>query len=109
MAYTEYKGNGQNNYGWNLTWEATGKFPIVAKRIWSTLADAQAYIDNASDTACIGLQLSVVQDPNEENNGIYFVKSIGDGTNPGVLEKSSGGSKATIDYDEETETLTLTL
>lgn len=93
MAYTEHKTATQVNYGWNLSWEATGKFPIIAKRIWKTLADAQAYVDDPNGTACEGLVLSVINDPTASNNGVYFVQSIGDGTNAGVLVKQGGASE----------------
>lgn len=93
MAYTEHKTTGQVNYGWNLTWEATGKFPIIAKRIWKTLADAQGYVDDPSGTACEGLVLSVINDPTPSNNGVYFVQSIGNGTTAGVLVKQGGASE----------------
>lgn len=93
MAYSEYKTGSQVNYGWNLSWEATGKFPIIAKRIWKTLADAQGYVDDPNGTACAGLVLSVINDPNASNNGVYFVQSIGDGTTAGVLVKQGGASE----------------
>ena len=35
----------QNNYGWGLTLNMTGKAPAVSKRIFDTLADAQAFAD----------------------------------------------------------------
>lgn len=93
MAYTEHKTTAQVNYGWNLTWEATGKFPIIAKRIWKTLADAQGYVDDPDSTACEGLVLSVINDPTPSNNGVYFVQSIGNGTTAGVLVKQGGASE----------------
>lgn len=93
MAYTEHKTTAQVNYGWNLTWEATGKFPIIAKRIWKTLADAQGYVDDPKGTATEGLILSVINDPTPANNGVYFVASIGDGTTAGVLVKQGGASE----------------
>ncbi len=93
MAYNEHKTTDQVNYGWNLTWEATGKFPIIAKRIWKTLADAQGYVDDPKSTAVEGLVLSVINDPVASNNGVYFVASIGDGTKAGVLVKQGGASE----------------
>ena len=91
----EYKTDKQVNYGFGLSFEATGKAPVIAKRIWATLADAQAYVNEKTDTAIAGLQLSVINDPIESNNGIYFVKSVGNGTDPGVLDKIGGSSVAT--------------
>lgn len=84
MAYVEFKTEKQVNYGWNLTWNPTGKFPIIAKRAFLTLKDAQNYVDDPKDTACEGLVLSVFKD--NDNNGIYLVSSVGDGTNAGKLE-----------------------
>lgn len=90
MAYNEYKTSSQVNYGWNLTWEATGKFPIIAKRSFETLADAQGYVDDTAGTACPGLILAVFND--DKNNGIYLVQSVGDGTNAGVLVPAGQGA-----------------
>ena len=64
----------------------TGKAPAIAQRIFETLSDAQAYADDVNDSAVAGLQLSVINDEDSSKNGVYFVKSIGDGTNPAVLE-----------------------
>jgi hypothetical protein len=78
----------------------TGKAPAIAKRIFETLVDAQAYVDDINDSAVAGLQLSVINDIDSSKNGIYFVKSIGDGINPGVLElvgKEFVSTEGTID------------
>lgn len=98
----EYKTDAQVNYGWGLSLNMTGKAPAVSKRIFKTLADAQAYVNDANDSAIEGLRLSVIADTNERNNGVYFVKSIGtaDGT-AGVLEKLGASPALTADtYDE---------
>ena len=87
----EFKTGAQVNYGWNLTWEATGKFPIIAKRAFKKLADAQAYIDDPTQTACEGLILAVFNDV-EKNNGIYLVQSVGTSTAAGVLVKAGSGT-----------------
>lgn len=81
----EHKTEQQNNYGWNLTWNATGKFPIIAKRIWKTKADLEAWVNDASDTAVEGLITGVYNDG--ENNGVYFVQTIGDGITNGSVIK----------------------
>lgn len=83
----EYKTEKQVNYGWGLSLNMTGKAPAIAKRIFETLSDAQAYADDVNDSAIAGLQLSVINDVDSSRNGIYFVKSIGDGTNSAVLEQ----------------------
>lgn len=68
----------QNNKPWTLTWKASGRYPIVADRIFATLADAQAYVDDTSATASAtgGLVLSVISDSVAKNNGVYYVKSV---------------------------------
>lgn len=88
----EYKTEKQVNYGWGLSLNMTGKAPAIAKRIFETLADAQAYADDVNDSAIAGLQLSVINDADSSRNGIYFVKSIGDGTNSAVLELVGKGT-----------------
>ena len=72
----EYKTEKQVNYGWGLSLNMTGKAPAIAKRIFETLSDAQAYADDINDSAIAGLQLSVINDSDSSRNGIYFVKSI---------------------------------
>ena len=74
----------QQNYGWGLTLNMTGKAPAVAKRIFNTLTDAQAYADDVKDSAIEGLVLSVVADG--DKNGVYFVQSI----------KTSGSTKSAV-------------
>lgn len=88
----EHKTEKQVNYGWGLSLNMTGKAPAIAKRIFETLADAQAYADDVNDSAIAGLQLSVINDSDLSKNGIYFVKSIGDGTNSAVLEQVGKGT-----------------
>ena len=102
----EYKTDLQKNYGWGLTLNMTGKAPAVSKRIFKTLADAQAYVDDAKDSAIEGLRLSVIADTNERNNGVYFVKSIGtvEGT-AGVLEKLGASPALTAKTYEEAQNL----
>ena len=70
----EKKFDAQVNYGWGLSLNMTGKAPAVAKRIFNTLSDAQAYADDFNDSAIEGLVLSVVADG--DKNGVYFVQSI---------------------------------
>ena len=93
----EYITDKQKNYGWGLSLNMTGKAPAIAKRIFKTLADAQSYADDVNDSAIAGLQLSVISDSDSSKNGIYFVRSIGDGTNPAVLELVGSGT-GSIDF-----------
>ena len=70
-----YQTEAQSNYGFGLTLNATGKAPIIAKRIWNTLKNVQDYVDDVNDSAIPGLKMSVVEDG--ENNGMYWVDSVG--------------------------------
>lgn len=90
----EYKTGVQVNYGFGLSFEASGKAPVIAKRIWETLADAQAYVDSATDTAIAGLQLTVINDTDASKNGVYFVKEAAgeNGKTAGVLIKLTQGA-----------------
>lgn len=74
----EYITNGQSNYGWSLTWDAAGRYPIVAKRRFATLADAQAFVDDISATATAteGLIIAVFKDSVAKNNGVYYIESV---------------------------------
>lgn len=98
----EYKTEKQVNYGWGLSLDMTGKAPAIAKRIFNTLADAQAYADDINDSAIAGLQLSVINDADSSKNGIYFVKSIGDGVSSAILEQIGKGSTSggSVDLSE---------
>lgn len=82
MANYEYEFNDQTNYGWTKTFDMTKKAPVISKRIFRTLSEAQEYIDNPDDSAVPGIILSVIQD--NSNNGSYFVESVGylNGTSP---------------------------
>lgn len=90
----EYKTGVQVNYGFGLSFEASGKAPVIAKRIWETLADAQAYVDSSTDTAIAGLQLTVINDTDASKNGVYFVKEAAgeNGKTVGVLVKLAQGA-----------------
>lgn len=97
----------QSNMSWTITWKAAGRYPIVADRIYDTLADAQAYVDDLSATASAvpGLVLSVVNDG--ENNGIYFVQSIATENASGVLVKAGTAEKLSAsNYAEAVEAAT---
>ena len=87
----EYKTDKQVNYGFGLSFEATGKAPVVAKRIWGTLADAQAYVDSSTDTAIAGLQLAVIKDTDPSKNGVYFVQAAA-----GENGKTKGDRKSVV-------------
>lgn len=95
MTMAEYTFPKQSNYGWGLTFNMTGKAPIVNKRIFATLADAQAFVDDVDDSAIEGLILSVIADG--DNNGAYFVENIHDDEHStGTLKKIGGDSSTDI-------------
>jgi hypothetical protein len=99
----------QNNYGWGLTLNMTGKAPAISKRIFDTLADAQAFADDYKDTAIEGLVLTVVAD-DEAKNGVYYIKSIktsADGE-PAVLVKAGDTDMAKVEQYVGEEVLKLT-
>lgn len=66
-----------NNTTWPLTFKASDRFPIVANRVFATLANAQAYVNDTEvgASAYPGIVLTVVQDT-PEKNGVYYVKSV---------------------------------
>lgn len=66
----------QSNYGFGLTFNATGKAPLIAKRIFSTYADAEGYALDEKDSAVPGLMLTVIADSDPLKNGLYFVKAV---------------------------------
>lgn len=76
MADIDKNFTGMAKYGWPLTFQMTGKFPLLAKRIFPTKSAAEAYINDLNDTAIPGIILTVVDDTTESNNGAYFVKSV---------------------------------
>lgn len=110
-----YQTEAQNNYGFGLTLNATGKAPIIAKRIWDTLESAQDYVDDVNDSAIPGLKMSVVGD--DGNNGVYWVSSIGTNSvgtegeegyvaaNPGVLKRLAFSDEITELGDSITSSL----
>lgn len=75
----EYKTKFQSNLNWGETFRMVKKAPAVANRIFATLADATAYVNDLRDSATEGIRITVLSDSTESNNGVYYVKSIGDG------------------------------
>lgn len=90
----EYKTNKQVNYGFPLTFNASGKFPIIAKRIWNTYEDALDWVNDVNEAAVAGLQLSVINDEDPKKNGVYFVAKIGTGSDDAELVKVGDGAGA---------------
>ena len=106
MADIDKNFNGMTKYGWPLTFQMTGKFPLLAKRIFPTKSAAEAYINDLNDTAIPGIILTVVEDTTESNNGAYFVKSVktSEGGDNGLLVKM--GSETVSDLQALTQRVT---
>lgn len=77
--FNEYKTAVQSNYSYPESFNATFKAPVIAKRIWATYADALGWINDPKDNAVVGLQISIINDPDHNKNGIYMVTKIGEG------------------------------
>ena len=63
----------QTNLGWTFAFEANGKYPMIANRIFATKAGAETFI-NTNATAIPGLILRVIEDTTAANNGPYLVE-----------------------------------
>ena len=64
-----------NLFGWGQSINATGKFPLIAKRVWKTYADMLAFVSDTSDVCPAGVVLTVINDTDAKKNGAYFVAS----------------------------------
>lgn len=82
----EYKTKLQSNVNWLETFKMGRKAPAVANRIFMTLQEAEDYVNDLNDSATEGIRISVIGDSQNDNNGLYYVKSIGDGTEEGKGE-----------------------
>ena len=78
MAWLDEKNKftSQTNLGWTFAFEANGKYPMIANRIFATKAGAEAFIGDttANATAIPGLILRVIEDSTVANNGAYLVE-----------------------------------
>lgn len=100
----EYKTSAQVNYGFPLSFDAVGKAPVIAKRIWNTYAEALEWVNDDKQFAIVGLQISVINDPDTKKNGVYFVSKIGEGavdesgnkTGGEIIKVGSGGGSMAI-------------
>ena len=114
----EYITKKQSNQGWNLSWSALDRYPMIAKRRFKTLADAQAFVDDVAPgaSATEGLILAVINDPVAKNNGVYYVQSVAN-TDPeygklldkGTLVKVGGTETETAENYSAAKTLSQTL
>lgn len=77
--------NEKNVQGKNTTFNPTNKLPIIGSRIWATLADLEAYLNDATSSAIAGIQVAVVADSTTTNNGTYEIVF----KNPALLDSES--------------------
>lgn len=102
----------QSNTTWPSTFKASNRFPIVANRVFATLANAQAYVDDtaADASAYAGIVLAVVQDTTAKNNGVYYVQSVAMAEGEkGTLVKVGGTETETATTYSAAVTLSQTL
>jgi hypothetical protein len=122
----EYKSKQQVNIPWGESFNMGVKSPAIAKRIFLTFDDAQAFVDDVDQSATPGIRITVLSNYVKDEvatyteghfvylndvwvtaegqssgdtytlgsdiKGVYYVDSIGDGTNPGELVRVGGGS-----------------
>lgn len=62
-------------YGWAQSLSASGKYPLISKRLWETYADMMEFVGDTNDTCVSGVILTVVNDTDKKKNGAYFVAS----------------------------------
>ena len=76
MANKNFISAGEDKlFGWGQSFNATGKFPVIAKRVWATYKDMMDFVSDTSDVCPAGVILTVVNDTDKDNNGAYFVAS----------------------------------
>lgn len=95
MANTNFI-SAANLFGWGQSFNATGKFPLIAKRVWETYDDMIAFVSDTSDVCPAGVVLTVVNDTDSSKNGAYFVASCPTLENPELevkVEKIGSGEK----------------
>lgn len=102
----ENKYQGVATVGWTSSFNPLKKGPVIAKRIWDTYAEMEAYVKRASDSAVPGLILTVTKDENIYNNGAYLIESIEgfDGGTKTSLVKMSTGAQTTVISDLAADT-----
>lgn len=99
MANTNFI-SAANLFGWGQSFNATGKFPIIAKRVWETYADMMEFVGDTSDVCPAGVVLTVINDTDSKKNGAYFVASCPTLDNPELpvkVEKIGSGETLTAE------------
>ena len=93
MANTNFI-SAANLFGWGQSFNATGKFPLIAKRVWDSYADMMEFVGDTSDVCPAGVVLTVINDTDSKKNGAYFVASCPTLDNPELpvkVEKIGSG------------------
>lgn len=93
MANTNFI-SAANLFGWGQSFNATGKFPLIAKRVWDSYADMMEFVGDTSDVCPAGVVLTVINDTDSKKNGAYFVASCPTLDNPDLpvkVEKIGSG------------------
>lgn len=70
----EKKFDKQIDQGWGYTFVPNGQYPAIGNRIFSTKADAEAFL--LHPTAIPGLILRVIEDSVADNNGAYLTELV---------------------------------
>lgn len=110
-TWQEITSTGQLNAGWGVTFDANKRVPIIAKRRFPTLADAQGFVDDTTSTATEGIVLVVTRDSVAKNNGAYWVKKVanndatyGDVNKYGELVKIGSDGSGSLAVETLTDT-----
>lgn len=92
----EHKTPQQFNIGWVQAFDMGVKAPAIAKRIFRTRSDAYDYAANRVDSAVAGVIMTVIQDPDDNNNGAYYIKTapVTASEGPAEIEKICRGNCA---------------
>ena len=97
--------NEKNVQGKNTTFNPTNKLPIIGSRIWATLSDLEAYLNDATSSAIAGIQVAVVADPTAANNGTYEIifknPALLDSTAPYIGIKDGKAMTPTMSFETE--------
>lgn len=97
--------NEKNVQGKNTTFNPTNKLPIIGSRIWATLADLEAYLNDPTSSAIAGIQVAVVADSTAANNGTYEVvyknPALLDTEAPYIGIKDGKAMTPTVSYQTE--------
>lgn len=84
-----------NQMGWAFQFATTGAFSLEANKIFDTYAAALDFAKTGK-TAYVGSVISVIADETAENNGVYYIESLGEN---GSLKKAGKDIKTADDSD----------